>query len=142
MLPWRKQKPTSQSRASLPREPVEYPTGIAVRTEKGVYRIHSDGKRYRITTQRILDSWNFPIIADASEASLAKYHPLAVTKVGFRDGSLLNNIADGRLYLVSAGRLRHVTDPDVLTRMGINHLMATVVSEAEINLMKQGESIG
>lgn len=133
-------RPKTQSRVSLPREPVDFPAGIAVRTEKGVYKIHTDGKRYRIPTQRVLDSWSFPFVVDASEASLANY-PVAVSKIGFRDGTLLNNIADGRLYLVSAGRLRHVVDPSVLERMGINHLMATVVSEAEINLMRQGEAI-
>jgi hypothetical protein len=122
----------------LPNEPVEYPTGICVKTEKGAYRIHTDGKRYRIPTQAILESWNFPLIVDASEASLAKY-PVGVSKVGFRDGSLLNNIADGRMYLVSGGKLRHVVDPAVLDRLG--NPEARVVSDAEIQLMKQGAAI-
>lgn len=128
------------SRAELPTEPVTYPSGICVKTEKGAYLIQKDGKRYRIPTKAILDSWNFPLIVDASEAALANY-PVGVLKVGFRDGSLLNNIADGRLYLVSAGRLRHIVDPAVFDRLGINHLMATVVSDAEIQMMKQGEPI-
>ena len=102
--------------------------------------IMKDGKRYRIPTQRILDSWNYPLIVDTSEAALAKY-PVAVTKVGFRDGSLLNNIADGRLYLVSAGALRRVTDPAVLTRLGVTRNDAVVVSDAEIQIMKQGADI-
>ena len=130
--------PTPPSRATLPTEPVEYPTGIAVRTERGAYRIHTDGKRYRIPTQAILESWKFPIIVDASEASLAKY-PIGVTKVGFRDGSLLNNIADGRMYVVSGGRLRHIVDPAVLDRLG--NPEAVVVSDAEIQIMKQGAAI-
>lgn len=130
----------TQSRAELPTKPVEYPSGICVKTEKGAYLIQKDGKRYRIPTKAILDSWNFPLIVNASEAALAK-HPVGVLKVGFRDGSLLNNIADGRLYLVSAGKLRHIIDPAVFDRLGINHLMARVVSDAEIKMMSQGEPI-
>jgi len=79
-------------------------------------------------------------VVDATEAALAK-HPVGLTKVGFRDGTLLNNIADGRLYLVSSGVMRHVVDPAVLDRLGINHLMARVVSDDEIKMMKQGEPI-
>lgn len=134
----RKKTPQTETKVwPLPTHPVEYPTGIAVRTEKATYRIHSDGKRYRIPTEAILQSWNFPLVVNSTEAALVNY-PVAVTKIGFRDGSLLNNIADGKLYLVSAGRLRHVVDPDVLTRLGINHLMARVVSDDEIKMMKQG----
>lgn len=133
-------RPKPQTRAELPSTPVVYPSGICVKTERGAYLIQKDGKRYRIPTQAVLDSWNFPLVVDSSEAALAKY-PVGVLKVGFRDGSLLNNIADGKLYLVSEGRLRHVIDPEVLDRLGINHLMARVVSDAEIKMMKQGEPI-
>ena len=85
-----------------------------------------------------MDSWNYPLILDSSEAALANY-PVGVIKVGFRDGSLLNNIADGRLYVVSAGRLRHIVDPAVLDRLGNPEF--TVVSQAEIQMMRQGEPI-
>jgi hypothetical protein len=78
------------------------------------------------------------LIVDTTEAALAKY-PVAVTRCGFRDGTLLNNIADGRMYLVSAGRLRHVVNPAVLDRLG--NPTAMVVSDAEINMMKQGVPI-
>lgn len=131
-------KPQPKSRAELPTEPVEYPSGICVKTEQGAYLIQKDGKRYRIPTKAILDSWNFPLIVDTTEGALANY-PVGVLKVGFRDGTLLNNIADGRLYLASAGKLRHIIDPAVLERLG--NPTATVVSDAEIKMMKQGEPI-
>lgn len=140
MLSRLRNKNQPKSRSSLPTIPTEYPSGICVKTERGAYLINKDGKRYRIPTQAILESWAFPFVVDSSEAALAKY-PVAVTKLGFRDGSLLNNIADGRLYLVSNGRLRHIVDPAVLDRMGVNHLMARVVSDGEIQMMKQGEEI-
>lgn len=130
------QTPTTQ----IPSKPSTYPSGIAVRTENAHYYIHSDGKRYRIPTKRILESWNYPLVVDSSETALKNY-PIALAKIGFRDGTLLNNFADGKLYLVSAGKLRQVTDPEVFERLGVNHLMAIVVSDAEINLMKVGAPI-
>ena len=70
-----------KSRSELPREPVEYPSGICVKTERGAYLINKDGKRYRIPTQAILDSWNFPFVVDSSEAAVSEY-PVAVLKIG------------------------------------------------------------
>lgn len=135
---FRLRKPQPTSRAELPTEPVLYPSGICVKTEKGAYLIQKDGKRYRIPTQAILDSWSFPFVVDTSEAALEKY-PVGILKVGFRDGSLLNNIADGRMYLVSAGKLRHIIDPAVLDRLG--NPEPRVVSDTEIKMMGQGEPI-
>lgn len=133
---FRKKTPTS----ALPTEPVDYPAGLCVKTDRSAYLINRDGKRYRIISDRILQSWKFPFVIKTTESALRNY-PIAVTKLGFRDGSLLNNIADGKLYLVSAGKVRHIVGPDVLERLGINHLMATVISDAELNLMKVGEEI-
>lgn len=130
--------PQPKSRAELPTKPVSYPSGICVKTEKGAYLIQKDGKRYRIPTKAILDSWSFPFEVDTTEAALADY-PVGVLKVGFRDGSLLNNIADGRMYLVSAGKLRHIIDPAVLDRLG--NPEPRTVSDAEIKMMGQGEPI-
>lgn len=124
----------------LPNYPVSYPAGFCVKTHKGHFFINKDGKRYRIPTQRIVDSWAFPHIIETTEAALANY-PVAVTKLGFRDGSLLDNIADGKLYLASEGKLRHVVSPDVLERLGMNVGDALIVSADEINVMKQGEEI-
>lgn len=131
---------TLPKHVSVPTTPVTYPAGVVVETEKGTYFINKDGKRYRIPTQRVFDSWNFPLVVKSTEAAVVN-HPVALNKLGFRDGSLLNNIADGKLYLVSGGLLRHVVDPDILGKLGINHLMATVVSDAEINIMKFGDVI-
>lgn len=128
------------TRTDLPTTPQDYPAGVCVKTERGVYLINKDGKRYRILSTAILDSWNFPLVVDSTEAAVADY-PVAVTKLGFRDGSLLNNIADGKLYLVSGGVLRHVVSPAVLERLGVSRSDAAVVSDAEINIMKFGAAI-
>lgn len=137
---WLRRRPPTQKKY-LPTEPVTYPVGICVKTEKSHYYLHpSDGKRYRIPTERILQSWNYPLIVETSEAALKNY-PVAVTKIGFRTGSLLNNIADGKLYLVSGAVLRHIVSPDALVRLGLERSDALTVSDDEINLMKQGDII-
>lgn len=131
-----------KSEVNLPTGPVEYPAGIAVRSPSGDYFINKDGKRYRIPTQRVFDSWKFPLVVKTSDEALSNY-PVAVTKLGFRDGSLLNNIADGKLYLVSEGKLRHIVNPDFFGKVGLEPSDAVVVSDAEINsnIMKFGEVI-
>lgn len=124
----------------IPTGPVEYPAGVCLKTERGTYLLNKDGKRYRILTDAILQSWSFPLTVETSEAAVSKY-PVAVTKLGFRDGTLLNNIADAKLYLVSESKLRHITSPVVLDRLGVSRKDAVLVSDAEIKLMKQGEEI-
>lgn len=136
----RKSQPTPKSRAELPTTPVVYPSGICVKTERGAYLIAKGNRRYLIPSRAVLESWSFPFVVDSSEAALRDY-TVSAKKLGFRAGSLLNNIADGRLYLVSDDTLRHVVDPAVLDRLGINHLMARVVSEDEIQMMKMGVPI-
>lgn len=140
-MSWFKRTPPQPTTSNtVPNYPVEYPTCIAVRTEKGFYYINRDGKRYRIPSERIADTWRFPFVITTSEVAVSGY-PLAVSKLGFRDGSLLNNIADGRIYLVSESKLRHVTSPDVLSRLGVTKEDALLVSDADIKIMKLGEEI-
>lgn len=138
---WRKSRCVTQATPkSLPTEPVKYPSGIALRTERGIYFLNKDGKRYRIPTERVYQSWRFPLTVDTSEEALVEY-PVAVTRLGFRDGTLLNNIADGKIYLVSENRLRQVVDPSSLERLGLTKEDALVVSDAEVKITKMGESI-
>lgn len=138
---WLRRRSIPKTPTYRPSEPVVYPAGICVKTEKSHYYLHpSDGKRYRIPTERILQSWNYPLIVETSEAALKNY-PVALSKIGFRTGSLLNNIADGKLYLVSGAFLRHIVSPDALVRLGLERSDALTVSDDEINLMKQGDII-
>lgn len=133
-------KKTEPVAKRLPTAPTVYPVGTVVLTEKCHYFINRDGKRYRIGTQRMVDSWNYPHIVETTEAALTNY-PIAVSKLKFRDGSLLNNFADGKLYLVSDRTLRHVVSPEALERLNLTREDATVVSDAEIKMMKQGEEL-
>lgn len=144
MMNWLRRATVSQTPKTptkyLPKIPHEYPAGAAVVTEKGRYYLNKDGKRYRIQSDEIFWSWQFPLVIDTTEAALKNY-PVAVNRLGFRDGSLLNNIADGKLYLVSESKLRHITNPQVLFVLGLDSNQALVVSDADIKIMKQGEPL-
>lgn len=100
------------------------------------FYINRDGKRYRMT-EPVRASWKFARAAVTTEAALSNY-PISLTKLPYRDGTLLNNYADGKLYLVSAGRLRLVASPSVLPRLGMKRSDALVVSDSDIKSMKMG----
>jgi hypothetical protein len=118
-----------------------YPAGTFLQTEKGYFYVLSSTKRLPIKTQRCLDSWSPIKVIKTTET-----HP-AVTplKIGvpmkFRNGSLLYSQASGRFYLISQGKLRHITSPDVLEELGFTRNEAVWVSLDEINLHEKGEPL-
>jgi hypothetical protein len=76
----------------------------------------------------------------AVEDSVVLQYPLA-GRLGFRDGSLIHNLKDGRIYLVSDNKRRLVTGPDILAALGAVGKDVITVSDEEINLQKEGEEI-
>lgn len=117
--------------------PTDYPTGVAVHTEAGVYFIKGKTK-FKLYSQRAADSWRFQLLP-GSLSSVAQFTYGGF--LGFRDGSLIKNVADGKIYLVSGSRRRHITSPDVFSRYGLDRREIVEVSEAETNLHKEGEPI-
>ena len=118
-------------------QPTNFPSGIAVQTEKATYWI-KDGKRYRLISDRATESWSFTTVK-ATEAALSGIK--LVGKLGFRDGTLIKNIADGKMYLVSQNKLRHIVDPDIFTKYGLDRSNLIEVSEAEIKAHDIGETL-
>jgi hypothetical protein len=118
-------------------QPTNFPSGIAVQTDKATYWI-KDGKRYRLISDRAAKSWSFTT-AKATEAALSGIK--LVGKLGFRDGSLIKNIADGKMYLVSQNKLRHIVDPDIFDKYGLDRSKLIEVSEAEIKAHDIGENL-
>lgn len=127
----------SKNRRQPISEPVDFPIGTFIQTEKGYFYINGPGSRYRLITQRVLESWKPHRIVQAAESALQRY--AVKGKMKFRNGSLLYSQASGRMYLVSANKLRHITNPDVLDRIGAVRGDAVWVSLAELNLHEQGE---
>lgn len=117
--------------------PTNFPSGIAVKTDRDTYWI-KDGKRYRLISDRAAKSWSFTTV-NATEAALTGFK--VVGKLGFRDGSLIKNIADGRIYLVSQNKLRHIVDPDSFIKYGLDRSKVLEVSEAEVLVHDLGENI-
>ena len=118
-------------------QPTNFPSGIAVKTDKDTYWI-KDGKRYRLISNRAAQSWCFTSVL-ATEAALTGIK--LVGKLGFRDGSLIKNLADGRMYLVSQNKLRHIVDPDSFDRYGLDRSKVVEVSDKEILAHDLGENL-
>ena len=118
-------------------QPTNFPSGIAVKTDKDTYWI-KDGKRYRLISNRAAQSWCFTTVL-ATEAALTGIK--LAGKLGFRDGSLIKNLADGNMYLVSQNKLRHIVDPDSFNRYGLDRSKMIEVSEKEILAHDLGETI-
>lgn len=115
------------------------PAGTFIRTEKGYFYIFSDTKRMRFINKRVLHSWNPQRIVDTTEANVARYR--ITSKMKFRSGTLLHNQADGKMYLVSGNKIRHITSPDILDRLGVKYKDFILVSSEEVNLHEKGEDL-
>jgi len=118
-------------------QPTNFPSGIAVKTDKDTYWI-KDGKRYRLISDRAARSWSFTTV-NATEVALSGIK--LAGKLGFRDGSLIKNLADGRMYLVSQNKLRHIVDPDSFDRYGLDRSKVVEVSDKEILAHDLGENL-
>lgn len=129
----KKQTPT------LPSKPVVYPVGTFIVTEAGYFYISSETKRLRFLSKRGVDSWRPHRIVETTEAAVKNYKISA--KMVFRNGSLIHNIADGKLYLIEKGMKRPIVSPDVLERLGASREDIVSVSLDEINLHETGEEL-
>ena len=118
-------------------QPTNFPSGIAVQTDKATYWI-KDGKRYRLISERAAKSWCFTTVK-ATEAALSGIK--LVGKLGFRDGTLIKNIADGKMYLVSQNKLRHIVDPDIFIKYGLDRSNLIEVSDTEVKAHDTGENL-
>lgn len=129
-------------KSNLPDSHIEYPVGSFIRTEAGYFYLKSESSRLRIPSERILDSWSPQRIIETTEAAVSRYRVSA--KLLFRNGSLIYNIADGKVYLIEKGKRRHITSPEAYARLGIDHKRlrkyVTVCSLDEINMHDEGEN--
>src|SRR6478736_4740404 len=85
------------SKKSLPTSPVSYPSGTCVDTPGGLFYIIGN-KKYRIGSDRILNSWSFPRKIKTSDEAVS--HLRIAGRLGFRSGSVVTNLADSRVYLI------------------------------------------
>jgi hypothetical protein len=127
-----------RNKNSAPQVSVDYPTGTCVQTEKGVFFIK--GKfRFRVTSDRILNSWQYPFVIGSSELACAKYS--IAGKLGFRQGTLVKDMSNGKIYLISENLRRQIVSPDFFDVMLFPRDKIVEVSPDEIALHKEGEKI-
>jgi len=117
--------------------PTNFPSGIAVKTDKATYWI-KDGKRFKLISDRAATSWSFPTV-NATESALSLMK--VAGKLGFRDGTLIKNIADGKIYLISQNKRRHIINPDSFVTYGIDRSKVIEVSEMETNMHEIGDNL-
>ena len=117
--------------------PTNFPSGVAVKTNTATYWI-KDGKRYKLISDRAAKSWSFTEI-NATENSVS--HMKVAGKLGFRDGTLIKNIADGKMYLISQNKKRHIVDPDIFIKYGLDRSKLIEVSEFEASIHDLGEDL-
>ena len=133
----RKKKQQKNIQNLLITSPTNFPSGIAVKTESSTYWI-KDGKRFKLISDRAEVSWCFPTVL-ATEQAVSGMK--LAGKLGFRDGTLIKNIADGKLYLISQNKRRHIVDPDTFDKYGFNRSNIIEVSESETNMHDLGENL-
>jgi len=110
------------------------PSGLIAHTEKGYFYIKGN-KRFKFVSDKAMNSWSLPIV-ETSEVSLVGFSSAGV--LGFRDGSLINDISDGRIYLISDSKRRHIVDPDVLEWLDSEIIK---VGQKEIFVHPEGEKL-
>lgn len=136
---WKSNKKEVSAPAKIipPLVPTAYPSGIAVFDGTNTYFIKNN-KKYRIISDRALESWGFKVWYGSPES-------LSKTVLGgilaFRDGSVIKDVSNGKIYLVVNGLKQHITTPDFFTKFGIDPGYIIEVSAKEADLHKNGEPI-
>ena len=125
------------TQTALITSPTNFPSGLAIKTEKSIYWI-KDNKRFRLISDRAADSWKFTTI-NATESAVL--HIKLVGKLGFRDGSLIKNIADGKMYLISQNKRRHIVSPDIFNKYGLDRNSIIEVSDTEVSMHDLGDNL-
>jgi hypothetical protein len=133
-IPQPPQEPTTQPLPTIQTR-TDFPFGTVVETENGWFFL-KDKTRLRIPTQKILDSWSVNVV-QATESAVKHY--IITGKLGFRDGTLINNWGDGKIYLISKNQRRQLTSPDALLKYGLDRGKMIEVSAEEAELQSIGE---
>lgn len=132
-----KKKLKNNIQSNLITSPTDIPSGLAVKTNSGTYWV-KDNKRFKLISDRAEKSWSFTTV-EATDQAISSMK--IAGKLGFRDGTLIKNIADGKIYLISQNKRRHIIDPDSFLKYGLDRSKVVEVSESEINMHDMGDNL-
>lgn len=110
------------------------PSGLIAKTEKGFFYIKGK-KKFKFVSERAMSSWCLPIV-ETKDATLSGYQ--LTGSLGFRDGTLIKDISDGKIYLISDSKRRHIVEPDILEWLNTE---ITSVGQKEILAHEEGEEL-
>jgi hypothetical protein len=107
---------------------------LIAQTEKGYFLVKGS-KRFRFVSDRARESWK---LKSVNTTELAMKDVKVVGLVGFRDGTLIRDISNHKIYLISDYKKMHINDPDVMKRLGFEFRDVLLVSSKEANMHKDG----
>ena len=110
------------------------PSGLIAHTEKGYFYVKGN-KRFKFVSDRAMISWNLPIV-ETKEPMMINFPINGV--IGFRDGTLVKDISDGKIYLISDNKRRHIVEPDVLEWINSDIVQA---GQKEVFVHAEGEKL-
>lgn len=122
----------------LTKRRIDYPDGAVLQNGSNYFMV-TNGKLFKFFSERVFKSWNVTAIEVSSE-SIAHFQN-ASKPLGFRNGSLLHNVADGKFYYVSNNKLRHIQNPDWFDEYGLGIIEFVNASQQEVNLHDEGEPL-
>ena len=105
-----------KNRTAKKRYNPKVPSGLIAHTETGYFYIKGSSK-FNFISERAMTSWNLPII-ETNDSMISNLKRAGI--LGFRDGTLVKDISDGKIYLISDSKRRHVIDPDVLEWLNVD----------------------
>lgn len=94
------------------------------------------GKWYEFVSNRAYDSWRLDPVYVTGFPPLPQ--PYGGT-LGFRDGTLIQNAKDGKIYVISNAKKRLLTAP--LGDYGFDYSQVVEVSDAEAEFHSDGEEL-
>lgn len=111
------------------------PGGLIARTEKGYFLVKGS-KRFRFVSDRARLSWNLRVV-DTNELAMKDVKISGI--IGFRDGTLIRDISNHKIYLISDYKKRHVINPDIIKNLGFRNDDILLVSAKETAVHQDGE---
>lgn len=113
------------------------PSGLIAKTEKGFFYVKGN-KRYKIVSQRACNSWDLKII-NTSESLIKNIQVSGI--LGFRDGTLIRDVSNQKVYLISDNKKRNISDPDFFKVFNYKKDDIILISAKEAGCHKEGEPI-